>query len=1521
MKNNIGRKLTSLTLMTIMFAGGMTAAVPSIMPGIFAEGASSASGLVSISSAKIQGASILEIVIDDPAISALDTAIGVPSLVFSGGAQVALKPAQATDGKWYSYIVDDGQSTLANALNGLSFGTDCAATLTFADGATLAAAWAISTDICVQPYGPDAGEGLPANNGKCDNVAICTSVNAADELHNPSNEVLNDAPSLNRNSSANNGQIYATLNTTNAAGNQAWPYIEQVTMAGDNTITYGGEALAFEWGSTNSDISVALDPDTYADGADINLIITDPGLNIDPTELDKWVFGTLTGAATVARGFSNGTTGTSLTTLDTIGFGAASTVVLTDANTAFCTAATVEETGDATGVFVTPDANGASNCDTVAAPINHSIGTFAYGGESANINIKYNDGSISMGAGDAWMPAEAATVTIVDPDANRVNGYDEAMAMNVLNAAVAVPYIQMGTPLYLGGSDDGTAVAGYSAPTMSIQGEGAGAGGLCTTIASVQGEPGIYECTSTITVGATTIHTVDITADYSMAAMYNRTGTLVLNYDISSIYDALNASSMNIHISEPFVTAAHEAAANSGLMGVNITSGSADKVHSGAGQALIDCCEGDTGMFTTASGLQALANGNTEGVAFHFDLIHPSGVLAAGVYPFAVDVFNFNSTTGLANAIYRLEAEEDGTDGTFTGSVGYATMVHEGNSTNATGIITANTDEITILLAGDKTGTSAPRVNYGDKDESNTVSSIGAQLDANTHSGTVTFDATSYGTDSIVHVTVNDPDLNQDSGARESYSAMKGAATTGHTFDVSYNDTTYDFTAAHNVNLVETGDDTGVFVAMFKTTSSGNIGNDLKFTYFDRKDASGTSVDTYASVQVATELGSISFDRAVYPVPFVNEWLTTGDGTVVDDPFAQSPTPTAGGTHGNVTVYFTVTDGDYTGETIGDFADIVRIKLDGNVIATAGASAAASASGETGPLTEVERGTSVYEGSFSLDQTEIYFADSGATTANAITLSAGEGGNVTSGLVLQAIYVDQNDAGGATTSVYDSATLDLRTGSLSTDKEVYVIGQDFIVTITDPDLNLDSDSSEAYTAGMVEWDSSADSSELLSVSATFAANPSKFIETGSNTGVFQTVFTFPATVTNAIEQGEEVTLTYRDQGLSGKDEVKDDYADIEATIYASNFGAIVELDKAIYDWTDRVLITVTAPDHNKDSEKEESIGTTALPVKVSTRQETMPSGTTSYTLAESDEDTGVFTGEFVLQGFNDGNVFTTARTSTSSTGNTDGTIKTAGQTDGITVSYEYTDGSVSLASALIAWNIGEISFSDSSVSPGGSATITLIDGDLDTNPDVINTKTGAVYSDSDSGGIQITLHETGESTGVFETTVFFTADDKSTGSLLRVSEGDTVTVEYTDNTLPEPYEQSDSLTLAATTTVGTVYPPLERAPASNARVVDAFGSQVSEVSADQQVQIAADVSNGTGKDQSFAYLVQVQDGNGVTVSLAWITGALTSGQSMSPALSWTPSASGSYTATVFVWQSVDNPTALSPTVSVSIDVV
>ena len=590
----------------------------------------------------------------------------------------------------------------------------------------------------------------------------------------------------------------------------------------------------------------------------------------------------------------------------------------------------------------------------------------------------------------------------------------------------------------------------------------------------------------------------------------------------------------------------------------------------------------------------------------------------------------------------------------------------------------------------------------------------------------------------------------------------------------------------------------------------------------------------------------------------------------------------------------------------------------GAVAAVAGTNAA-----ELGALNEVVIGSSDFEVSMTISETL-------SNAAGSVTIQAGD--------VLQAWYVDTADDAGSTSTFYDSSTFDLRTGTLSIDKDVYVMGSDMVITVTDPDLNLDSTTCESYAMSLIEWDSSADSSQLLATSTAdntssyFTSNPSSLEETGCDTGVFQTVTTLPVqTIGDGgdPEYGETFTLTYRDVGLSGETDVEGDTADIEAYGSISNFGALVELDKALYNWTDTVYVTITAPDHNNNTAAEETIGTSALPIQVTSRNGKMCTSSTgsAYAIAaETGPDTGVFEMEVALTGYAlttaHNNPQATADTSTcSSSSSTGHDLIMAGQTDGVSVSYEYTDSVVVVASASVAFNIAEASFDTSSASAGGSAVLSVTDADENTNSAIIDTFKVAVFSDSDNGGFQLVMNETDEDTGVFEGTIYFTSTDSTSGSNLRVSEGDTVTAEYSDKTLPEPYTDSDDLTVASTLTIGTAFPPLERAPAANARVVDAFGSSVAEVSSGQQVQIAADVSNGQSGDQAFAYLVQVQDGDGVTVSLAWITGSLTAGQSMSPALSWTPSASGSYTATVFVWESVDNPTALSPTTSVDIDVV
>jgi len=113
--------------------------------------------------------------------------------------------------------------------------------------------------------------------------------------------------------------------------------------------------------------------------------------------------------------------------------------------------------------------------------------------------------------------------------------------------------------------------------------------------------------------------------------------------------------------------------------------------------------------------------------------------------------------------------------------------------------------------------------------------------------------------------------------------------------------------------------------------------------------------------------------------------------------------------------------------------------------------------------------------------------------------------------------------------------------------------------------------------------------------------------------------------------------------------------------------------------------------------------------------------------------------------------------------------------------------------------------------------------------------------------------------------------------------------------------------------------PLDRAPATSPRLVNAFGNQVIEhLNVNQQVQITADVTNNQEIAQDFVFIVQIKNDENVIISLGWITGSLNSKQLLSPALSWTPDHSGSYMAEIFVWESLTNQDALSESLSISI---
>ncbi len=135
MNNEIERKITSLTLMTIMVAGGMTFAIPGMMPAAYAQ--SNANLFVSAENSQFDnymvGSQVIEVVVIDPDIDDTDEGKGEPDVSVNSK---KLRMVQAVDGNWYGYFSDRNQAQTADqtivdatglglAGTGLDFGQFC----------------------------------------------------------------------------------------------------------------------------------------------------------------------------------------------------------------------------------------------------------------------------------------------------------------------------------------------------------------------------------------------------------------------------------------------------------------------------------------------------------------------------------------------------------------------------------------------------------------------------------------------------------------------------------------------------------------------------------------------------------------------------------------------------------------------------------------------------------------------------------------------------------------------------------------------------------------------------------------------------------------------------------------------------------------------------------------------------------------------------------------------------------------------------------------------------------------------------------------------------------------------------------------------------------------------------------------------------------------------------------------------------------------------------------------------------
>ena len=169
------------------------------------------------------------------------------------------------------------------------------------------------------------------------------------------------------------------------------------------------------------------------------------------------------------------------------------------------------------------------------------------------------------------------------------------------------------------------------------------------------------------------------------------------------------------------------------------------------------------------------------------------------------------------------------------------------------------------------------------------------------------------------------------------------------------------------------------------------------------EDAGGNAVTFTDTATVSSNSGTVSFDRSVYPVPWASgsEDLREGNG----DTSGQSEA-------GNVTAWITVSDVDFTGDTLTTgsttAAGTILVKLiestGTSTCFTAGSTAArtthttTTTAQELGPLAEIVRDTSEYEVAVVFD--EVQHCGTSMRT-------------ITSGDIIQVEYVDTADDAGS----------------------------------------------------------------------------------------------------------------------------------------------------------------------------------------------------------------------------------------------------------------------------------------------------------------------------------------------------------------------------------------------------------------------------------------------------------------------------------------------------------------------------
>ena len=354
-------------------------------------------------------------------------------------------------------------------------------------------------------------------------------------------------------------------------------------------------------------------------------------------------------------------------------------------------------------------------------------------------------------------------------------------------------------------------------------------------------------------------------------------------------------------------------------------------------------------------------------------------------------------------------------------------------------------------------------------------------------------------------------------------------------------------------------------------------------------------------------------------------------------------------------------------------------------------------------------------------------------------------------------------------------------------------------------------------------------------------------------------------------------------------------------------------DKSVYSWTDKIIISVNAPSWNSNSNQVNSIGeSNSHPIKISSGENFLK----PYRLTETSSSSGIFSGEIILTGFlhdvdGDGNFDTNPKTS--GNGPTNGFLEVENN-DSISISFEFADGVVLTESVPITWNMGVVQFTQDIFLTSDSVEIRVIDHDMNLNPETLDTITVEVFSDSDSGGIQVIATETSERSGDFIASIALSTSTSS-GNRLYAIPGDSIFAKYDDHTLPKPYSKSDEKSIQTSAIIDHSIPAINRIQTTPISFSDSFGNPLTSYISESQMQIVGTIENQIIFDQEFIYFFQIKNSANSVISLSWIQGKLSPNQILDISQSWIPTKSGNYILETYVWNSLNDLIPLSPPIS------